>query len=119
MIETVLTLVPVIASTLGTTIISKVAIGIIKHIRNKKNEEVEALKEQNKLLTEQNLALKNTLANIDNRISANIKNQEIIIKEVGMLVDTQRESNDKASKIIDSGTIIRNELMTLLQAKKE
>ena len=119
MVETLLTLVPVIASTLGTTIISKVALGIIKHISKKKNEEVEVLKEQNRLLTEQNLALKNTLANIDNRVSSNVTNQEIIIREVGMLVDTQRESNEKASKIIDSGTTIRNELMTLLQAKKE
>lgn len=119
MIETVLTLVPVIASTLGTTIISKIAIGIIKHVSNKKNEEVEVLKEQNKLLTEQNLQLKNTLANIDNRNSANIKNQEIIIKEVGMSIDAQRKSNEETSKIIDSATTIRNELMTLLQAKKE
>ena len=36
-----------------------------------------------------------------------------------MLVDAQRKSNEEASKIIDSGTVIRNELRTLLQAKKE
>lgn len=119
MIENVLILIPVIVSTLGTTIISKIAIGIINHVANKKDEEVKALKEQNRLLTEQNLELKNTLANVENRTSANIKNQEIIIREVGMLVDAQRKSNEETSKIIDSGTIIRNELRTLLQAKKE
>ena len=112
-------LVPLITSTGGNVLITKIAISSIRHVANKKNEEVKALKEQNRLLTEQNLALKNTLANVENRTSTNIKNQEIIIREVGMLVDAQRKSNEEASKIIDSGTVIRNELRTLLQAKKE
>ena len=118
-VDYLLTLVPVITSTTGIAIISKIAITVVKHVANKKNEEVEQLKRRNKLLEEENLSLKNTLANIDMRIENNIKNQEIIIKEVGMVVDEQRKSNEQASKIIDSGTTIRNELRTLLEAKKE
>ena len=63
--------------------------------------------------------LKNTLSNIDNRNTENLKNQEIIIKEVSMLVDTQRAANDNSQKIIDDATIIRNELKTFLNNKKE
>ena len=112
-------LIPLITSTSGTVLIAKIAISTIKHVSKKKNEEVEQLKKRNQLLEEENLALKNTLANIDMRIENNIKNQEIMMNEVGIVVNEQRKSNEQAAKIVDSGTIIRNELRTLLEAKKE
>ena len=114
-----ISLIPVIASTLANVLVSKIAQKAIDKTSRSRDKQIELLKEENALLKEQNLALKNTLSNIDNRVSDNLKNQEIIIKEVGMLVDTQRVSNDNAQKIVDDGTIIRNELRTLLNNKKE
>ena len=118
-IDYLLTLIPVITSTTGIVIISKIAIGVVKHVAKKKNEEAEELRRQNQLLKEQNLELKNTLARIEDKVTSNVRNQEIIIKEVGMVVDEQRKANEENAKIVDSGTTIRNELRTLLEAKKE
>lgn len=112
-------LIPVIVSTLANVLVSKFAQKAVNKASNSRDEQIKLLKAQNALLKEQNIMLKNTLSNIDNRVSNNIKNQEIIIKEVGMLVDTQRAANDNAQKIVNDGTIIRNELRTLLNNKKE
>lgn len=112
-------LIPIIVSTLANVLVSKIAGKAIDKTSRSRDKQIELLKEENELLKEQNLALKNTLSNVDNRVSANLKNQEIIIKEVGMLVDTQRVANDNAQKIVDDGTVIRNELRTLLNDKKE
>ena len=114
-----ISLIPVIASTLANVLISKLSRKTIDSISRSRDNEIKLLREENALLKEQNLMLKNTLSNIDNRVSDNIKNQEIIIKEVGMLVDAQRMANDNAQKIVDDGTVIRNELKTLLNNKKE
>ena len=119
MYEYILALIPIIASALGSTVVSKIAIAVVHKVSESRDKEIELLREENQALKEQNLMLKNTLSNIDNRNSENLKNQEIIIKEVGMLVDTQRASNENAQKIVDDGTIIRNELRTLLNSKKE
>ena len=112
-------LIPIIVSTLANVLVSKIAGKAIDKTSRSRDKQIELLKEENELLKEQNLALKNTLSNVDNRVSANLKSQEIIIKEVGMLVDAQRVANDNAQKIVDDGTIIRNELRTLLNDKKE
>ena len=112
-------LIPVIVSTLANVLVSKFAQKAVNKTSNSRDEQIKLLKAQNALLEEQNLALKNTLSNVDNRVSANLKNQEIIIKETGMLVDAQRVANDNAQKIVDEGTVIRNELRTLLNNKKE
>ena len=114
-----ITLIPIIASTLANVLVSKIAEKAINKTSRSRDEQIKLLKEENELLKEQNLALKNTLSNVDNRVSANLKNQEIIIKEVGMLVDAQRTANENAQKIVDDGTVIRNELRTLLNDKKE
>ena len=114
-----ISLIPVIVSTLANVLVSKMAQKAIDKTSRSRDAQIKALKEENELLKEQNLNLKNTLSNIDNRVSNNIKNQEIIMKEVGMLVDTQRTANENTQKIIDDGTIIRNELRTLLNDKKE
>lgn len=119
MYEYIIALIPVLASAAGSVLVSKIATAVVNKVSKSRDKEVELLREENQLLKEQNLMLKNTLSNIDNRNTENLKNQEIIIKEVGMLVDTQRASNENAQKIIDGGTIIRNELRTLLDKKKE
>ena len=119
MYEYIIALIPVIASAAGSVLVSKIAMAVVNKVSKSRDKEIELLRQENQALKEQNLMLKNSLSNIDNRVSNNIKNQEIIMKEVGMLVDAQRAANENAQKIVDDGTIIRNELRTLLDNKKE
>ena len=122
--ETIISFIPLIASTSGIAIIGKVAIAIIKRIAKKEDAKVKALEEQNAELKQANLILVQerdqlkeylvkTEAKLDESIIT-INNKDNAIREELALI---KADHDNMEEFVKSVTVLRNQLR--LKEKQE
>lgn len=115
--ETIISFIPLIASTSGIAIIGKVAIAIIKRIAKKEDAKVKALEEQNAELKQANLILVQerdqlkeylvkTEAKLDESIIT-INNKDNAIREELALI---KADHDNMEEFVKSVTVLRNQL---------
>ena len=117
MIDNILALIPVIASTGAIGLIGKVTIAILKKLPKKTNENIKAIEEQNKILRKENNELKEFIK-FEEKVLENVLNNQNSLNERLNKEDISRQTFENQTKtLINEATTIRNELRTLL--KKE
>lgn len=117
--ELLISLIPVISSVVGSVIIGKTSTVKIKKIDKTNDDKVELVREQNKALKAENAELKQQLEKNELYFKdCLIKINDTLVSIVND-VQATKEEHAEMKNLVNQATIIRNELKTLLQAKKE
>lgn len=117
--ELFLSLIPVITSTTGITIISLITRGLLKHTSEKNDDKINEVKTQNRLLAEQNKMLSEKLDEVLSLVNDNLAKNTEAVNKIVEDVAVNKENELAFKKLVDEGTTIRNELRGLIEAKKE
>lgn len=112
-------LLPLLTSTAGIGLISKIAIGILKKVAKKNDDKIKAIEKQNERLEAENVALKEQLNKNETFFKECLIETKAEVKELKALVIEKEKTNEELGKLINQETTVRNELRTLLEAKKE
>ena len=112
-------LLPLLTSTAGIGLISKIAIGILKKVAKKNDDKVKLLQNQNERLENENVALKEQLAKNETFLKECLIETKAEVNEIKSSIIESKNTNEELNKLVNQATTIRNELRTLLEAKKE
>lgn len=117
MIDNILALIPVIASTGAIGLIGKVTIAILKKLPKKTNENIKVIEEQNKILRQENVELKEFIKFEEKVLKQVLINQNSLNERLDKENISRQTLENQTKNLISEATTIRNELRTLL--KKE
>ena len=117
--EFLISLIPVISSVVGSVIISKTSTIKIGKIHRTNDDKVELVKKQNKALKEENAELKEQLEKNELYFKDCLIKINDTLVSITNDVQATKEERAEMKNLVNQATIIRNELRTLLQAKKE
>ena len=112
-------LIPLLTSPAGIGLISKIAIGILKKVAKKNDDKVKAIEKQNERLEAENIVLKEQLSKNETFFKECLIETKTEVNELKLLVIEKEKTNGELEKLISQETTIKNELRTLLEAKKE
>lgn len=117
--EFLISLIPVISSVVGSVIISKVSTVKVGKIHRTNDDKVDLVREQNKALKAENTELKQQLEKNELYFKDCLLKINDTLISITNDVQVTKEEHAEMKNLINQATIIRNELRTLLEAKKE